>query len=128
MSVITMIGNIVRDPETKNGKDYKLTQFRIACNERVKDSNGSWKDGDTTYIDVVCWSRLAENAVSLKKGDRVVVTGRLRGRDFVRKDGTSGYAYEIVAQEIGKSIMKNSSPVPVIQKVAVPAGDNPWGE
>jgi single-strand DNA-binding protein len=70
--MITVIGNLVADPEAKNAGGHKLAKLRVATNERVKDASGEWKDGDTTYIDVSCWRRLAENSMSLKKGQKAV--------------------------------------------------------
>ena len=123
MSMITVIGNLVADPESKTAAGHNLTNLRIASNERVKDSSGNWKDGDTTYIDVTCWRRLAEGASSLKKGQRIVVYGKLKGRSFQRKDGTNGYAYEIEATDIGQSIMSKPSGQVKIE----PDLENPWG-
>ena len=120
MSTITVIGNLVADPENKTAAGHKLARLRIASNERIKDTDGQWKDGDTTYIDVACWRRLAEGASSLKKGQRVIVHGKLKGRSFVRKDGTNGYAYEIEATEIGASIVNKGKSDPL------PDLDNPW--
>jgi len=104
--MITSIGNLVRDPEVK-GNSNNITKIRIASTERVQD-NGEWKDGDTTYIDVVCFSNLGQNARSLRKGDRVIVHGRLKYREFKRSDGSNGHDYEIVANDIGLSMTKAS--------------------
>lgn len=125
MSMITVIGNLVADPESRIAAGHNLTSLRIASNERVKDSDGNWKDGDTTYIDVTCWRKLAEGATSLKKGQRVVVYGKLKGRSFQRKDGTNGYAYEIEATDIGESIMIRGSGQ--AQRSIQPDLENPWG-
>jgi single-strand DNA-binding protein len=121
--MITVIGNLVADPEAKNAGGHKLAKLRVATNERVKDASGEWKDGDTTYIDVSCWRRLAENSMSLKKGQKVIVHGKLKGRSFVRKDGTNGYGYEIEATEIGTSINTSTA-----KSEIAPDLDNPWGE
>lgn len=128
MSMITVIGNLVADPEIKTAAGHKLAKLRIASNERIKDANGEWKDSDTTYIDVTCWRRLAEGSESLKKGQRVIVNGKLKGRSFVRKDGTSGYGYEIEATEIGASIIPKGGDAPqsISKKEVAPDLDNPW--
>lgn len=121
--MITVIGNLVADPEARNAGGHKLTKLRIASNERVRDASGEWKDGDTTYVDVTCWRRLAEGSMSLRKGQRVVVHGKLKGRSFTRKDGSAGYGYEIEATDIGTSIMGSSSN----QKSDIaPDLENPW--
>lgn len=122
MSMITVVGNLVADPELKTVAGHKLSKLRIASNERIKDSNGQWKDGDTTYIDVACWRRLAEGSESLKKGQKVIVHGKLKGRSFERNDGSKGYAYEIEATDIGASIMAKN-----VSANVEPDLDNPWG-
>lgn len=102
---ITVIGNLVRDPESK-GNDGSITKMRIASTERINDGK-EWKDGDTAYFDVACFKTLAENAMSsLKKGDKVVVHGKLKYREFERKTGEKGHDYEILASEIGLSLSK----------------------
>lgn len=121
MSTITVIGNLVADPEQKTAAGHKLARLRIATNERIKDASGEWKDGDTTYIDVSCWRRLAEGTESLRKGQRVIVHGKLKGRSFVRNDGTNGYAYEVEATDVGASIMSRGKTEQVM-----PDLDNPW--
>jgi single-strand DNA-binding protein len=105
-TTITVIGNLVKDPEKKDlGTGKVLTKLRLASTERVQDSDGSWKDGETAFYDVVCWRSLAENvASSLSKGNKVIVHGKLKYREFDRKDGTRGNAFEIDATEIGQSL------------------------
>ena len=106
---ITVIGNLVRDPETK-GDSGSIVKMRIASNERIQENN-EWKNGDVAYFDVACFKTLGENVLSsLKKGDRVVVHGRLKYREFQRKTGEKGHDYEILANEVGSALstMKGS--------------------
>jgi single-strand DNA-binding protein len=105
-TLITVVGNLVKDPEVKDlGAGKVLAKLRVASTERFQDSDGSWKDGDTAFYDVVCWRTLAENvAGSLAKGNKVIVHGKLKYREFVRKDGTKGNAFEIDATDVGQSM------------------------
>lgn len=107
--MITMVGNLVRDPETRNTAGGSLTKLRLASNDRIKDANGDWTDGPTTFIDVSCWRRLADGAATLHKGDRVIVQGKLKGREYDKNDGTKAYAYEIDASEIGVTVFGRTS-------------------
>ena len=102
---ITVIGNLVRDPESRgNGS---VTKIRIASTERINDGR-EWKDGDTAFFDVACFKTLGENVLSsLKKGDKVVVHGKLKYREFEKKTGERAHDYEIFASEIGKSLSKS---------------------
>jgi single-strand DNA-binding protein len=105
-TTITVIGNLVKDPEKKDlGSGKVLAKLRVASTERFQDSDGTWKDGDTAFYDVVCWRTLAENVSSnLTKGNKVIVHGKLKYREFDRKDGTKGNAFEIDATDVGQSL------------------------
>jgi single-strand DNA-binding protein len=77
--VITAVGNLVKDPEVKTFEKGALTKLRIACTDRMSDGNGGWKDGDTNFYDVAVWKSLGEYAAStLKKGDKVIVQGKMK--------------------------------------------------
>ena len=66
--------------------------------------SGEWQEA-TSFFDVVCWRDLAENvALSLSKGMRVVVTGRIEQRSWESDDGVHRSKVEIVADEIGPSL------------------------
>lgn len=79
---ITMTGNLVFDPKFAggNGKKPRAT-LRIASTPRHRGPDGDWVDGETTFMDVICFGSLAENVVqSVGRGSPVIVAGRLRTR------------------------------------------------
>jgi single stranded DNA-binding protein len=79
----TIVGNLVDDPElrlTSNG--IAVANLRVAVTQRIQQ-DGEWRDGDTSFLRVNVWRGQAEHlADSLAKGDRVMVTGRLRQRSW----------------------------------------------
>jgi single stranded DNA-binding protein len=79
-NISVLVGNLTDDPElryTPNG--VAVANFRLAITARVKERDGSWRNGETSFIPVNVWRETAENvAESLHKGNRAVVTGRLR--------------------------------------------------
>jgi single-strand DNA-binding protein len=82
---VTVVGNLLTDVDNHRLNDGTVVaNFRVASKERRFDrSGGTWVDGDRLYIDVRCWRGLAQNAhLSLKKGDPVVVTGRIFTRNY----------------------------------------------
>jgi single-strand DNA-binding protein len=101
----TIAGNLVETPElrfTNNGTP--VTNLRVAVTQRVQD-NGSWRDGDTSFFKVNVWRGQAEHlADSLTKGDRVMVTGRLRQRSWETSEGEKRSVAEIEADEVGASL------------------------
>jgi len=100
---ITLIGNLVADPEyskASNGSDY--LKGRIAVNESY-NVGGEWKRR-TNYFNFVCWDAIAVNtAVSVKKGDRIVLVGRSQSRKYVDSNGVIQYIHEIVVRDLGVS-------------------------
>ncbi|MGH8990144.1 MAG: single-stranded DNA-binding protein, partial [Acidimicrobiia bacterium] len=70
-------------------------------------NSGEWQE-KTSFFDVVCWQDMAENAASsLKKGARVIVTGRLEQRSYETKEGDNPVkrsVVEIIADEVGPSL------------------------
>jgi single-strand DNA-binding protein len=104
---ITIVGNLVDDPElrfTPNGA--AVTKFRIASTPRFFDKQtNAWKDGEALFLTVNVWRQLAENvAESLARGTRVIVTGRLRQRQWETKEGEKRNSYEVEADEVGPSL------------------------
>jgi single-strand DNA-binding protein len=94
----TIAGNLVDTPElrfTNNGTP--VTNLRI-------QQDGEWRDGETSFK-VNVWCGQAEHlADSLSKGDRVMVTARLRQRTWETPEGEKRSVAEIEADEVGASL------------------------
>ena len=79
-----------------------VCELSVADNHRRKGSSGEWEDDGTTWYRVTLWEQDAEDAATLRKGDRVVVTGELRSRVFEKRDGTQGVSLEVSRAVVGK--------------------------
>jgi len=114
LPTITMIGNLTTDPIirwTQNGKP--VTTLRVAANDRRKDANGEWVDGETCFVDITCWRSAEAVANSLKRGNKVVITGHLRQRDYESQSGEKRTAYDINADYVATMITDiNGNPTP----------------
>jgi len=82
---ITITGLVATTPRhitTSEGLD--ISSFRLASTHRRFDRNAEkWTDGETNWFTVTCFRHLANNvAHSVNKGERVVVTGTLRIREW----------------------------------------------
>jgi single-strand DNA-binding protein len=108
----TIVGNLVDDPElrfTNNGT--AVANLRVAVTQRIQQ-NGQWRDGETSFFRVNCWRDQAEHlADSLGKGDRVMVTGRLRQRSWETPEGEKRSVTEIEADEVGASFKFHTAKV-----------------
>ena len=98
---IVLKGNLTKDPEYKTISDKELVTFRVAVNESI----GNGKE-ETTYLDVDGWGSHAAYAqnVTLSKGDRVIVDGRLRQRNWEDKNGASRTSYSVLPNTFSKVV------------------------
>ncbi|HAF72519.1 MAG TPA: single-stranded DNA-binding protein [Corynebacterium variabile] len=104
---ITLVGNLVAAPELRyTPSGTAVTNFRVASTPRRYDSQSNqWVDGEALFLACNIWRQAAENvANSLNKGDRVIVTGRLRQRSYDTRDGEKRTVFEVEADEVGPSL------------------------
>ena len=102
----TITGNLTRDPEIRYTRDGQATTtLGVAVNRRWQNRETNEWEESTSFFDVVTWRDLAENvALSLTRGMRVVVTGRLEQRSWETEEGDRRFKVEIVADEVGASL------------------------
>jgi len=103
---ITVTGLVATTPRhITTSEALAITSFRLASSQRRYDrAQQRWIDADTNWYTVSCFRGLATNAAgSLVKGDRVIVTGRLRIRDWQNTD-RSGTTVEIEADNLGHDL------------------------
>lgn len=100
-------GHLGGDPElrfTPNG--VAVCDLRVATTPR-REVAGQWEDKETLWFKVSCWRQLAEHvAASFKKGDRVVVTGRLLQQSYERGDGTVRTDLVVDAAVVGADVSR----------------------
>jgi single-strand DNA-binding protein len=113
-TVITLIGNLVDDPElrfTPNGQ--AVAKFRIASTPRFMDkATNEWKDGESLFLTCNVWRQAAENcAESLQRGMRVIVSGRLKQRSYETKEGEKRTVFEVEVDEVGPSLRNATAKV-----------------
>ena len=101
----TIVGNLVEDPEVRfTNAGIAVANLRVAVTQRIQQ-DGQWRDGDTSFFKVNVWRGQAEHlADSLSKGDRVMVTGRLRQRSWETPEGDKRSVTELEAEEVGASL------------------------
>ncbi len=103
---VTVIGTVTADPELRfTPSGAAVANWSVASNERrLNKQSGEWEDGAATFLRCSVWRDAAENvAESLHRGDRVIVTGRLKQREY-EKDGVKRTAYELDVDEVGPSL------------------------
>ncbi|QHS57798.1 single-stranded DNA-binding protein [Mucilaginibacter sp. 14171R-50] len=100
---VRLIGNIGMDPDVRTfDNNRKMARLSLATNESYKNDKGE-KVTDTQWHNVVMWGAQATMAESfLKKGDSVLVKGKLASRSYSDKDGVKRYVTEVVVNEFIK--------------------------
>ncbi|OII60879.1 single-stranded DNA-binding protein [Streptomyces sp. CC53] len=110
---ITLIGNVVANPELRfTPSGAAVANFRVASTPRTFDrTTNEWKDGDPLFLSVSVWRQQAENvAESIRRGDRVIVVGRLGQRQY-EKDGERKSSYEIQADDVAPSLLRATAQI-----------------
>lgn len=113
---IILVGRLTADPEARSTMEgLPMAKFHLAVNRSF---------GGTDFIDIVAWRKEAELCRDhLKKGQLVLVEGRIQVRSFNDQSGQRRWATEVVArtiQPMGKSLSQTSS-----QPVQVASGEEP---
>lgn len=101
---VTLIGNLVDDPELRfTPSGVPMAKIRFAVNRSYKQGD-EWVQ-DTSYFNGTAWRDIADHiADSFRKGDRVIVVGRLEQRSWKTDDGENRSVVEVAVEEMGASV------------------------
>ena len=97
-----LFGNLTRDPELKSlPNGTAVTSFSLATNRIYKDAQGA-KQEQVEYHNIVVFGRQAETSAQyLKKGQGVMIEGRIQTRSWDDKTtGEKKYRTEIIADAV----------------------------
>lgn len=109
MNKVILMGRLTRDPEVRYTQNTNLTvaNFSIAVNRRFK------REGDTEtadFFNVVAWNKTGEFVGKyFKKGQQVLVSGRLQNRNWTDQQGVKHYATDVIAEEVEFADSKKNS-------------------
>jgi len=108
---ISITGLVATEPRNiVTSEGLAICSFRMASPQRHFSRTGNtWIDGETNWYTVSAFRQLAEHAASsLRKGERIVVRGRLKLRQWERDD-KAGLSAEIEADSIGHDLRWGSA-------------------
>jgi single-strand DNA-binding protein len=109
---VSLTGYVATQPLIRTVKTGVTTvSMRVAWTPRRRDRvTGEWADGNTSYVTVNCWRKLASHvAICVRKGDPVAIQGRLTIRSFVDKEDRERIAVEIEASSVGHDLNQGVS-------------------
>lgn len=102
LNKVTIIGNLVRDPEARSlPSGQPLSTFTIATNRQWRDAKTRELKEAAEFHPVVAWGKLAEIITKyVKKGSKVYVEGRLASRKWQDRSGQKRSTTEVVAENL----------------------------
>jgi single-strand DNA-binding protein len=110
-SMITIRGWLGADVTLREVGEVPVASFRLACTpRRFNRRTETWSEGLTQWYTVTAWRALAQNcAASLRRGDPVVVHGRLETRTYVNANDVEVLSFEIDAVHVGHDLSRGTS-------------------
>lgn len=107
MNKVILMGRLTREPEvSSSASGTTFARFSIAVDRRFKKEG----EPDADFFNCSAFSKTAEFVERyLKKGTKVVVTGRLQNNNYTNKEGQKVYDVRIMVEEIEFAESKNSS-------------------
>lgn len=118
---LTVTGRIVTDPIRRRVADQELVKFRLASNARRRTAEGTWEPGNSLYLTVNCWGKLATGVSgSLAKGDAVIVVGHVYTSEYEDREGIKRSSAELRATAVGPDLSRYLVEIKKINPVTVP--------
>jgi len=122
-TMITLQGWLGTDVTLRKAGEVPVASFRLACTpRRFNRRTENWSDGITQWYTVNVWRGLAENAAaSLRRGDPVVVTGRMQLHTYVNNNDVEVTVFEVEASHLGHDLSRGTSAFTRTPKAESPA-------
>lgn len=104
---LTVIGRIVTDPQRRRVGEQEVMKFRVASNARRRTGDGNWEPGNSLFVTVNCWGKLATGVgASLAKGDAVIVVGQVYTSEYEDREGVRRSSMELRANAVGPDLSR----------------------
>jgi single-strand DNA-binding protein len=107
---LSVVGFVASEPTYRKvgAAGIPRLTMRVGWTTRRRDATtGEWVDANTSFVWVTCWRRLADNlATCLRKGDPVLLRGRLDVRPFTGKDGQRKISVDVDANTLGHDLSR----------------------
>jgi single-strand DNA-binding protein len=106
---VTVQGWVGAEVRHRTPKGTSVATLRVAATPRLR-KGGDWADGETTWYTVTAWRTLADNVRdSVRKGDAVIVHGRLRTETWVPDKGDPVTSLHVEAGFVGHDLTRGTS-------------------
>lgn len=103
----SVVGTVITDVVPRRVGDQEFIRFRVASNSRRRTPEGTWEPGNSLYLTVNCWGRVADGVAGvLFKGDPVVVVGHIYTNEYEDKEGNRRSTIEVRATAVGPDLTR----------------------
>ena len=101
INIVTISGNLTRDPELRQAGNTSVLSFGVAVNDRRKNQQtGRW-ESVPNFVDCIIFGTRADALAGLlHKGSKVAIDGKLRYSSWEGKDGKKRSKLEVVVNEL----------------------------
>jgi single-strand DNA-binding protein len=108
-SYVTLQGWVGNDVDLRDVGETQCASFRVGSTPRYI-KNGTWVDGQTSWYTINCWRGLGKNvADSIRRGDAVVVHGRVRVDVWEREGHPASVTWIVDATFVGHDLNRGTS-------------------
>lgn len=98
MNNISIVGRLVRDPETRDAGQSSVCKFTVAVDRAFKNAQG---DREADFFPCEAWGKTGEFVQQwFKKGEPVAVTGSVHIRSYDDRDGVRRKAVDVRVSQV----------------------------
>ena len=112
MNKVILCGRLTRDPEVRysqGAEPMAIARYTLAVDRRRGRSNDP-NEQSADFISIVAFGKAGEFAEKyLKKGTKMLITGRIQTGSYTNKDGVKVYTTDVVAEDQEFAESKNAS-------------------
>lgn len=97
MNKVILMGRLTKDPDVRGEGTNLVARYSLAVDRRFKDNDGNYP---TDFINIVVFGKGSEFAEKyLKKGMKIVITGRIQTGSYTNKNGQKVYTTDVIAED-----------------------------
>ena len=98
MNKVILLGRLTKDPDIRRGEGTSLVaRYTLAVDRRFANKDGQ---RETDFISCVAFGKAAEFAEKyMKKGTKMLITGRIQTGSYTNKDGQKIYTTDVIAED-----------------------------
>lgn len=96
MNKIIICGRLTRDPDIRQAGETTVCRYSLAVDRRFKKEG----EPDADFFNCTAFGKAAEFGEKyLKRGTKLIVTGRMQSDNYTNKDGQKVYAWQVIVEE-----------------------------